>query len=84
MKPNRCLPHALTIALMALGYAGSAGATDVAVCTDLGNFTLELFDEQSPAHAANFLDYVDRGYFTGTIFHRVIGGFMVQGGGYNR
>ncbi len=84
MKPNRCLPHALTISLMALGYAGSAGATDVAVCTDLGNFTLELFDEQTPAHAANFLDYVDRGYYTGTVFHRVIGGFMVQGGGYNR
>ena len=84
MKPNKCLPHALTISIMALGYAGSAGATDVAVCTDLGNFTLELFDEQSPAHAANFLDYVDRGYYTGTVFHRVIGGFMVQGGGYNR
>ena len=84
MKPNRCLPHAFTISLMALGYAGSAGATDVAVCTDLGNFTLELFDEQSPAHTANFLDYVDRGYYTGTVFHRVIAGFMVQGGGYNR
>ncbi|MEE8543744.1 MAG: peptidylprolyl isomerase [Gammaproteobacteria bacterium] len=84
MKPDRCLRHALTISLVALGYAGSANATDVAVCTDLGNFTIELFDEQTPAHAANFLDYVDRGHYTGTVFHRVIAGFMVQGGGYNR
>ena len=84
MKPDRCLRHALTISLVALGYAGTANATDVAVCTDLGNFTIELFDEQSPAHAANFLDYVDRGHYTGTVFHRVIAGFMVQGGGYNR
>jgi cyclophilin family peptidyl-prolyl cis-trans isomerase/cell fate (sporulation/competence/biofilm development) regulator YlbF (YheA/YmcA/DUF963 family) len=84
MKPDRCLRHALTISLLALGYGGSADATDVAVCTDLGNFTIELFDESSPAHVANFLDYVDRGFYTGTVFHRVIAGFMVQGGGYNR
>ena len=84
MQPDRCLRHALTISLFALGYAGSADATDVAVCTDLGNFTIELFDERSPAHGANFLDYVDRGFYMGTVFHRVIAGFMVQGGGYNR
>ncbi len=84
MKPITRLWHALYVSLIALGYTGSASATDVAVCTDLGNFTIELFDEQSPAHAANFLDYVDRGYYTGTVFHRVIAGFMVQGGGYNR
>ncbi len=84
MKPNMRLRHALYASLITLGYAGTAIATDVAVCTDQGNFTIELFDEQSPAHAANFLDYVDRGYYTGTVFHRVIAGFMVQGGGYNR
>ena len=84
MNSDRCLRHALAISLLSLGYAGSAAATDVAVCTDLGNFTIELFDERSPAHVANFLDYVDRGHYTGTVFHRVIAGFMVQGGGFNR
>jgi len=84
MQRNMRLRHALYASLMALGYAGSASATDVAVCTDLGNFTIELLDQQSPAHAENFLDYVDRGYYMGTVFHRVIGGFMIQGGGYTR
>ena len=84
MQQNMRLQHAFYASLMALGYAGSASATDVAVCTDLGNFTIELLEQQSPAHAANFLDYVDRGYYMGTVFHRVIGGFMVQGGGYTR
>ena len=84
MQQNMRLRHAFYVSLIALGYAGSASATDVTVCTDLGNFTIELLDQQSPAHAANFLDYVDRGYYMGTVFHRVIGGFMVQGGGYTR
>ena len=84
MTLNRRLRHALTISSLALGYAGTADATDVAVCTDRGNFTIELFDEQAPAHAANFLEYVDRGFYAGTVFHRVISGFVVQGGGYTR
>lgn len=79
----RLLP-ALTIASVALSYAGTADATDVAVCTDAGNFTIELYDEQAPLHAANFLRYVDRGFYNGTVFHRVIAGFVVQGGGYTR
>jgi len=84
MKPNMRIRHAMYISLLGLGIADSASATAVAVCTDLGNFTIELFDERSPAHVANFLEYVDQGYYTGTVFHRVIAGFMVQGGGYNR
>ncbi len=84
MKPNMRIRHAMYISLLGLGFADSSSATAVAVCTDLGNFTIELFDERSPAHVANFLEYVDRGYYTGTVFHRVIAGFMVQGGGYNR
>jgi len=84
MQQNMRLRHAFYVSLMAMGYAGSASATDVAVCTDLGDFTIELLDQQSPAHAANFLDYVDRGYYMGTVFHRVISGFMIQGGGYTR
>jgi cyclophilin family peptidyl-prolyl cis-trans isomerase len=84
MTLNIRLRHILAIISFSLGVAGPADATDVAVCTDLGNFTVELFDEEAPAHAANFLTYVDRGFYTGTVFHRVISGFMAQGGGYTR
>ncbi len=83
--PLSCrLPTTLAIACLALGFGGKARATDVAVCTDVGNFTIELFDEQAPLHAANFLEYVDRGFYNGTVFHRVIEGFVVQGGGVTR
>jgi peptidyl-prolyl cis-trans isomerase A (cyclophilin A) len=50
--------------------------------TSLGNFTLELDADKAPASAANFLAYVDEGFFDGLIFHRVIPGFMIQGGGF--
>lgn len=83
--PLSCRPRTtLAIACLALGAAGTARATDVAVCTDVGTFTIELFDEQAPLHAANFLEYVDRGFYNGTVFHRVIEGFVVQGGGVTR
>ena len=49
--------------------------------TSKGTFTVQLFDKQAPITVENFLKYADDGYFEGTIFHRVIPGFMVQGGG---
>ncbi|MFZ3208299.1 MAG: peptidylprolyl isomerase [Geobacteraceae bacterium] len=49
--------------------------------TSLGNVKLELFQKSAPVSVRNFLDYVNSGYYSGTIFHRVIPGFMVQGGG---
>ena len=49
--------------------------------TTAGDFTVELFAKESPETVANFLKYVDDGHYDGTIFHRVIPGFMVQGGG---
>jgi cyclophilin family peptidyl-prolyl cis-trans isomerase len=49
--------------------------------TSLGDFTLELDAEKAPITVENFLSYVDEGFFDGLIFHRVIPGFMVQGGG---
>ena len=49
--------------------------------TSKGTFTVQLFDKQAPISAENFLRYVDDGYFVGTVFHRVIPGFMIQGGG---
>jgi cyclophilin family peptidyl-prolyl cis-trans isomerase len=50
--------------------------------TTLGNFEVELFDKEAPISAQNFQEYVDDGFFDGLIFHRVIPGFMIQGGGF--
>jgi peptidyl-prolyl cis-trans isomerase A (cyclophilin A) len=50
--------------------------------TTLGNFVLELDDVKAPKTTANFLNYVKSGFYNGTIFHRVIDGFMIQGGGF--
>ncbi len=49
--------------------------------TTLGAFTIDLFDDEAPITVKNFLEYVDAGHFEGTVFHRVIPGFVVQGGG---
>lgn len=50
--------------------------------TTKGSFTLELYPEKAPKHVANFLRYVDEGFYDNTIFHRVIPGFVIQGGGF--
>lgn len=50
--------------------------------TTLGNITLELFETDAPLTTANFKQYVEDGFYNGTIFHRVIDGFMIQGGGF--
>ena len=50
--------------------------------TNLGNITIELDTEKAPLSSANFLNYVRKGHYDGTVFHRVIDGFMVQGGGF--
>jgi cyclophilin family peptidyl-prolyl cis-trans isomerase len=50
--------------------------------TTLGNFKIEFFEKEAPITVANFLQYVDDGFFDGTIFHRVIPGFVIQGGGF--
>ena len=50
---------------------------------DFGEITAELYPDKAPKTVENFLKLVDEGFFTGLIFHRVICGFMIQGGGYN-
>ncbi len=55
----------------------------VVLTTSLGSITLELDAEQAPLSTENFLGYVDDGFYDGTIFHRVIDGFMIQGGGFS-
>ena len=52
--------------------------------TNFGDVKVELFEKEAPITVKNFLDYVDSGFYKGTIFHRVIPGFMIQGGGFDR
>ena len=50
--------------------------------TNFGSFSLELNEEKAPISSKNFKDYVEKGFYNKTIFHRVIDGFMIQGGGF--
>lgn len=71
-------------ALLWLALAAPLHATEVAICTDRGRAVLELADELAPLQVANFLRYVDAGHYTGTVFHRAVPSFVVQGGGVDR
>jgi cyclophilin family peptidyl-prolyl cis-trans isomerase len=72
------------LSVLACFFAGAAQAAEpsVVIKTSLGSITVELDAKHSPKTVANFLSYVDKKAYDGTIFHRVIPGFMVQGGGF--
>jgi peptidyl-prolyl cis-trans isomerase A (cyclophilin A) len=73
------------LALVAGALAGGAWAADaprVKFATTLGDFVVELEPEKAPKTVENFLQYVNDKHYDGTVFHRVIGNFMVQGGGF--
>jgi len=55
----------------------------ITIKTSEGDIVLELFEKEAPITVKNFLEYVTSGHFKGTIFHRVINGFMIQGGGFD-
>jgi peptidyl-prolyl cis-trans isomerase A (cyclophilin A) len=61
----------------------AADAPQVSIKTSMGDIVVELDQEKAPKTVANFLTYVKSGFYKGTIFHRVIDGFMIQGGGMN-
>lgn len=67
----------------ALGVEAPAAAKNpvVEIETSMGTITAELFVKESPISVKNFLEYANSGYYAGTIFHRIIPGFMIQGGG---
>jgi peptidyl-prolyl cis-trans isomerase B (cyclophilin B) len=73
-------------ALLLLGLSGQATAAEpnpqVVLQTSKGDIVIELYPEKAPLTVANFLQYVDDGFYDGTLFHRVIDGFMIQGGGF--
>ncbi|WP_025917657.1 peptidylprolyl isomerase [Herminiimonas sp. CN] len=68
----------------ALGWAQAADTPQVSLKTSMGEIVLELYPEKAPKSVANFLQYVKNGHYNGTIFHRVIEDFMIQGGGFDR
>jgi peptidyl-prolyl cis-trans isomerase A (cyclophilin A) len=95
MKTDRRLILTL-LALAPLGMAGCGGSqqasapapppappgpTAVVIETSMGTIELELYPDKAPKTVANFLNYVNKGFYSGTVFHRVIPGFMIQGGG---
>jgi len=63
-------------------FNAAAEPVQVLMKTSKGDITLELDADKAPATVANFLVYVDEGFYSGTIFHRVINDFMIQGGGF--
>jgi peptidyl-prolyl cis-trans isomerase A (cyclophilin A) len=77
---------AVTVALLLAGISLPAGAVGknpvVTMETSLGTIRLELFPDKAPVTVKNFLNYVGSGFYNGTVFHRVIDGFMIQGGGF--
>ena len=68
----------------ALAANSHAANPQVELKTNLGNITIELYPDKAPKTVDNFLRYVKDGYYKGTIFHRVIPGFMIQGGGFDK
>lgn len=68
--------------LTVLAPAALAANSHVLLSTTAGNIEIELDSQKAPVSVKNFLDYVNSGYYNNTIFHRVIPGFMVQGGGF--
>jgi peptidyl-prolyl cis-trans isomerase A (cyclophilin A) len=80
----RTLLRTAAFALLLTGASGALAENPrVEFKTSAGSFTLELYPDKAPKTVANFLEYVKSGFYKGTVFHRVIDGFMIQGGGFD-
>ncbi len=79
-SPKTAKPAAA--AKQATAEPAPAAAPKVLMKTSLGDITLELYPDKAPKSVENFLAYVKSGFYNGTVFHRVIPGFMIQGGGF--
>jgi peptidyl-prolyl cis-trans isomerase A (cyclophilin A) len=79
----RTLLRTAAFALLLTGASGALAENPrVEFKTTMGSFTLELYPDKAPKTVENFMQYVDSGFYKGTIFHRVIDNFMIQGGGF--
>jgi cyclophilin family peptidyl-prolyl cis-trans isomerase len=84
MRKNHFIRIVVCFLLFLTGVSMSlADNPRVNIETSHGNMVVELYPEKAPVTVANFLSYVDSGFYPGTLFHRVIKGFMIQGGGYD-
>jgi peptidyl-prolyl cis-trans isomerase A (cyclophilin A)/peptidyl-prolyl cis-trans isomerase B (cyclophilin B) len=72
----------IALAAFAISTVAVAANPEVELKTNMGTITLELYADKAPKSVENFIQYVNDGHYKGTIFHRVINGFMVQGGGF--
>jgi len=79
---HRFVSSMLMALLLCVSSLAHAETTRVTLETNQGNIILELDGYKAPITVRNFLGYVDDGFYNGTIFHRVIAGFMIQGGGF--
>jgi cyclophilin family peptidyl-prolyl cis-trans isomerase len=86
---NLLVVATVTISVLAISQGGSASETKagalhptVLMDTSLGLIKIELWADKAPTTVENFLRYVDERFYDGTVFHRVISGFMIQGGGF--
>src|SRR2546427_7118835 len=79
-----CTAQSVAVLVILLLAAAPVRAQNprVEVKTTAGNFAIELYPDKAPKTVANFLQYANSGFYNGTIFHRVIDGFMIQGGGF--
>jgi cyclophilin family peptidyl-prolyl cis-trans isomerase len=85
-KPHAPFPLLASITLLAsLVFSGPVTAQDnpqAVLHTSMGDIRLELYADKAPISVENFINYAKNGFYDGTIFHRVIGSFMIQGGGF--
>lgn len=80
---NTLYPSFFLFSLLSFSSALLAQNTFVDIVSNKGIITVELADDDAPSTVANFLTYVEEGFYENTLFHRVIQDFMVQGGGYD-
>jgi peptidyl-prolyl cis-trans isomerase B (cyclophilin B) len=75
---------AATAALCFTAFSAAAANPQVEIKTSVGTMTAELYADKAPKTVDNFVQYVKSGFYSGTVFHRVIPGFMIQGGGFGK
>jgi peptidyl-prolyl cis-trans isomerase A (cyclophilin A) len=73
----------ILVIFLIIFFGGRRMKKTVVFETTMGNFEVELYSDKAPITVANFLSYVKDGFYNGLIFHRVIDGFMIQGGGFD-
>ena len=79
---NALLRHCASLAAGAFLAVSAHAVPTVEMQTSMGRIVIELDSEKAPKTVQNFVQYVNEGFYNGTVFHRVIDGFMIQGGGY--